>query len=232
MPAIAELARAQADRVEGIIDDGSFPLVLGGDDSVLLGCLLALRRRGSVGLLFVDGHTDFRDLSKSLAGEFSESDLWVVTGHGPDVVADLEGLRPLADPRSCVVYGHRDRADQLAQGSQDVYRQPMLVRNLAELRSAGIEDAARHAVAFLAGAGVDAAWLHIDADCLDDDVMPAVDWRDAGGMTPGELISLGRLLLESGLVVGMDVTIYNPGLDTSELTAGRLLADVIERILH
>ena len=232
LAAIAELARAQADRVEGIIDDGSFPLVLGGDDSVLLGCLLALRRRGSVGLLFIDGHTDFWDLSKSLAGEFSESDLWVVTGHGPDVVADLEGLRPLADPRSCVVYGHRDRADQLAQGSQDVYRQPMLVRNLAELRSAGIEDAARHAVAFLAGAGVDAAWLHIDADCLDDDVMPAVDWRDAGGMTPGELISLGRLLLESGLVVGMDVTIYNPGLDTSELTAGRLLADVIERILH
>ncbi len=232
LAAIAELAREQADRVERIIDDGSFPLVLGGDDSLLLGCLLALRRRGSVGLVFVDGHTDFWDLPKSLAGEFSESDLWVVTGHGPDVVANLEGLKPLADPRSCVVYGHRDRADQLAQGSEDVYRQPMLVRNLAELRSAGIQDAAHHGAAFLAAAGGDAVWLHIDADCLDDDVMPAVDWRDPGGMTPDELISLGRLLLESGLVAGMDVTIYNPGLDTSELAAGHLLADVIERILH
>ena len=108
----------------------------------------------------------------------------------------------------------------------------MLVRNLAELRSAGIDDAAHHAVAFLTGAGVDAAWLHIDADCLDDDVMPAVDWRDEGGMTAGELISLGRLLLESGLVTGMDVTIYNPGLDTSELTAGRVLVDVLEGILQ
>ena len=108
----------------------------------------------------------------------------------------------------------------------------MLVRNLAELRSAGIEDAAHHAVAFLTGAGVDAAWLHIDADCLADDVMPAVDWRDEGGMTPDELISLGRLVLESELVIGMDVTIYNPGLDTNDLTAGRLLADVIERILR
>ncbi len=232
LAAIAELSRELADQVERIIDDGSFPLVLGGDDSVLMGCLLALRRRGSVGLLFMDGHTDFWNLPKSLAGEFSESDLWVATGHGPDVVANLEGLRPLADPRACVVYGHRDRADQLAQGSEDVYHQPMLVRNLAELRSAGIEDAAHHALAFLAGAGVDAAWLHIDADCLDDDVMPAVDWRDEGGMTPDELISLGRLVLESGLVVGMSVTIYNPDLDTSELTAGRLLADVIERILR
>jgi arginase len=232
LQAIAKLAREQADRVGRILDEGSFPLVLGGDDSVLLGCLLALRRRGSVGLVFVDGHTDFWDLHKSLAGEFSESDLWVATGHGPDVVANLDGLRPLADPRACVIYGHRDRQDQLDQGSEDVYREPMLVRNLAELRSAGIEDAAHHAVAFLTGAGVDAAWLHIDADCLDDDVMPAVDWRDEGGMTPGELISLGRLLLESGLVTGMDVTIYNPGLDTRELTAGRVLVDVLEGILH
>ena len=108
----------------------------------------------------------------------------------------------------------------------------MLVRNLAELRSAGIEDAAHHAAAFLAGARVDAVWLHIDADCLDDDVMPAVDWRDPGGMTADELTHLSRLLLKTGLVVGMDVTIYNPGLDTSELTAGRLLTDIIGRVLR
>jgi len=75
LAAIAELAREQADRVEQIIDDGFFPLVLGGDDSVLVGCLLALRRRGSAGLLFIDGHNGFWDLPKSLAGEFSESDL-------------------------------------------------------------------------------------------------------------------------------------------------------------
>jgi hypothetical protein len=34
--------------------------------------------------------------------------------------------------------------------SQDVYREPMLVRNLAEVRAAGVEDAANHAAAFLA----------------------------------------------------------------------------------
>jgi arginase len=230
VPAIAALAGEQADRVGGILDDGGFPLVLGGDDSVLLGCLLALRRRGSAGLVLLDGHTDYWDLPDG-SGELSDSDLWVATGHGPDVIAGMEGLRPLAEPRACVVYGHRDRENQLETGSQDVYREPMLVRNLAELRAAGTPNAANHAAAFLSATGVDRVWLHLDADCLDDELMPAVDWRLAGGLSAAEVVELARPLVQSGLVAGMDVTIYNPSLDADGLPAGRVLLDVVTRIL-
>jgi len=229
--AIADLARQQANRVGQILDEDAFPVVLGGDDSVLLGNLLALRRRGSVGLMFLDGHTDFWDLAKTSTGELSDSDLWLATGNGPDVLANPEGLGPLVDPRACVIYGHRDRREQLETGSEDVYRQPMLVRNLAEVRSAGTEDASHHAIAFLAGAGVDRVWLHLDADCLDDALMPAVDWRLAGGMSPVEVVDLIRPLLEAHLLTGMDVTIYNPALDTSDLAAGRVLLEVLAAAL-
>jgi arginase len=228
--AAAALAREQADRVGEIVDDGGFPLVLGGDDSVLLGCLLALRRRGTAGLVLLDGHTDYWDLPDG-SGELSDSDLWIATGHGPDVIAGLEGLRPLVEPRACVVYGHRDRVNQLETGSQDVYREPMLVRNLAELRAAGIENAARHAAAFLSATGVDRVWLHLDADCLDDELMPAVDWRVAGGLSAAEVVALARPLVHSGLIAGMDVTIYNPSLDSDDLPAGRVLLDVVTGIL-
>ena len=230
VPAVAALAIEQADRVGEILDEGGFPVVLGGDDSVLLGCLLALRRRGSAGLMLLDGHTDFWDLPDG-TGELSDSDLWIATGHGPDVIADLEGRRPLVSPEACVVYGHRDRALQLRDGSQDVYREPMLVRNLGEIRAAGVEDAANNAAAFLAAAGVERVWLHLDADCLDDELMPAVDWRVPGGLTPDEVVGLARPLVSSGLITGMDVTIYNPALDTEELAAGRMLLDVVTSIL-
>ncbi|HYV16442.1 MAG TPA: arginase family protein [Conexibacter sp.] len=230
VPAVAALAIEQADRVCETLDEGAFPVVLGGDDSVLLGCLLALRRRGSAGLMMLDAHTDFWDLPDG-TGELSDSDLWIATGHGPDVIADLEGLRPLVSPEACVVYGHRDRALQLRDGSRDVYREPMLVRNLGEIRAAGVEDAANHAAAFLAAERLDRVWLHLDADCLDDAVMPAVDWRVQGGLTPGEVVGLARPLVSRGLIAGMDVTIYNPALDTEELTAGRVLLDVVAAIL-
>src|SRR5690349_11856791 len=165
--AVAALALEQADRVGEILDTGGFPVVLGGDDTVLLGCLLALRRHGSAGLVMLDGHTDYWDLPNG-TGELSDSDLWIATGHGPAVIADLEGRRPLAPPTACVVYGHRDRAQQLKDGSQDVYDEPMLVRSLAEIRAAGVPAAADHAAAFLGAAGVERVWLHLDADCLQD----------------------------------------------------------------
>jgi arginase len=230
VPAVAALALEQADRVGEILDGGGFPVVLGGDDSVLLGCLLALRRRGSAGLVLLDGHTDYWDLPDG-TGELSDSDLWIATGHGPDLIADLEGLRPLVRPEACVVYGHRDRAFQLESGSQDVYREPMLVRNLNEIRAAGVEDAANHAAAFLTAEAVDRVWLHLDADCLDDELMPAVDWRLDGGLTPTEVVSLARPLVQNGLVTGMDVTIYNPSLDSEDSAAGHVLLGVVESIL-
>jgi arginase len=112
-----------------------------------------------------------------------------------------------------------------------VYTEPMLVRNLSELRAAGMHEAASQAIAFLTAAGVEKVWLHLDADCLDDELMPAVDWRVAGGLSVTEAVSLARPLVRQGLIAGMDVTIYNPSLDTDDLAAGRVLVDVVAGIL-
>jgi Arginase family len=46
-----EYSRSLADQVEAILDNGEFPVVLGGDCSLLLGAMLALRRRGRYGVL-------------------------------------------------------------------------------------------------------------------------------------------------------------------------------------
>jgi arginase len=228
--AVAELASRQADGVAEILRTSSFPVVLGGDDSVLFGCGLALRRLGPAGLVLVDGHTDFWDPRKG-SGELSDSDLWLATGRGTSPLADLEGRGALFEDRACVVYGHRDREQQLAGESDDVYRTAMLVRNLGELRAAGMRTCAEHAIAFLAASGAERTWLHLDADCLADDVMPAVDWRQPGGLQPEEVVELTRPLVAGGHVVGLDVTIYNPRLDSPDHAAGRVLVDVLEAVL-
>jgi arginase len=45
--------------VAGVLQQGKFPLVLGGDCSNIIGIMLALRRVGRYGLFFIDGHADF-----------------------------------------------------------------------------------------------------------------------------------------------------------------------------
>jgi arginase len=81
---------------------------------------------------------------------------------------------------------------------------------------------------------VDGFWVHLDADVLDDEVMPAVDSRQPGGLSYAELIELLRVLLRSELAVGMQVTIFDPELDPTggiaeEFTSAIVAAFVREK---
>jgi arginase len=66
----------------------------------------------------------------------------------------------------------------------------------------------------------------VDADCLDDAIMPAVDFRVAGGLSWDELETVLRIALASGKAIGLEVAIYNPRLD-KDGSAGRGLTDVL-----
>ena len=105
--ALADYARALADEVGSLLSRGAFPIVLGGDCSILLGSLLALRRRGRYGLLFLDGHADFAHPSEDPAGEAASMDLALATGRGPKVVADIEDRGPLVRDDDVALLGYR-----------------------------------------------------------------------------------------------------------------------------
>ena len=102
-----------ADQIAAILDNGEFPVVLGGDCSLLLGAMLALRRRGRYGVLYIDGDADFYQPEVNpLRGAASASDFAFATGRGPDIVCDLEGRRPLVRDGDVAVLACRDAADR------------------------------------------------------------------------------------------------------------------------
>jgi arginase len=105
---IADYSVTLADAVGRTIDVAEFPVVLGGDCSIVLGCLLALRRRGRYGLLFIDGHADFYQADEEPNGEAASMDLALATGRGPAIVTNLEGRRPLVRDEDVVALGRRD----------------------------------------------------------------------------------------------------------------------------
>src|SRR5687768_10052177 len=80
---VCAFALRLADCIGSVLDLQRFPLVLGGDCSILLGPALALRRRGRFGLFFLDGHSDFYSPDTEPNGEVASMDLALVTGHGP-----------------------------------------------------------------------------------------------------------------------------------------------------
>ncbi|MBA9004168.1 arginase family protein [Thermomonospora cellulosilytica] len=218
---IARYSVRLADAVGDVLDRGRFPVVLGGDCSILLGNLLALRRRGRHGLLFLDGHTDFYQPAAEPAGEAASMELALATGRGPRLLTDLEGRGPLLRDEDVVAFGFRDTAESAQAGMQPLPPR-LYALDLDEVRAAGAATAARRAIDRLTAGASAGFWVHLDVDVLDDAVMPAVDYRLPGGLTWPELESVLRTALADERARGLDVTIFNPRLDPEGTIAVRL----------
>ena len=227
--AIAAWTPRLADAITRVIVEGEIPLILGGDCSILLGAMLALKRRGRFGLLFLDGHADFYQPEANPNGEAASMELAFATGHGPDLLTNLEGRGALVRVEDTVAFGFRDGDEQRQYGSQPLPPE-ILALDLATVRTMGVERAVTIALDRVAAPALDGFFIHLDADCLDDSIMPAVDYRLAGGFSWDEVSAILQRAIASGRVAGLEVTIYNPALD-SDGSAGRDLTDMLVRAL-
>jgi arginase len=219
-----------ADAVAFVLHKKRFPLVLGGDCSILIGSLLALRRLGTYGLFFIDGHADFYQPQASTTGEVADMDLAIVSGRGPNVLTNINGLKPLVRDQDVVVFGYRDAKQAASYGSQDVRDTKMHVFDLQYIRRTGtISAVASQAVEMMVNDELDGFWIHLDADVLDDSIMPAVDYRlGGGGLSFSELSELLKTVITSDRAVGMDITILNPRLDLDGSITRRFVSSLVQ----
>ena len=217
-----------ADRVASVIHNMRYPIVLGGDCSIVIGNLLALQRLGRYGLFFIDGHADFYQPEASLTGEVADMDLAIVSGRGPDILTDINNFKPLVRDKDIVLFGYRDREQAASLGSQDVRNTDINSFDLTYVKELGITNAASEAVEKLLQQNeLLGFWIHIDVDVLDDSIMPAVDYRLNGGLSFSELSELLKIIVASGRTVGMDITIFNPNLDSDGSIAYRFVSSIL-----
>lgn len=217
-----------AEALAPILEAGEVPLVLGGDCSVLPGALLALRRRGRYGLLYVDGHRDLLTPARSQHGAAAGMALALALGHGPESLVSLGGYRPLVDAHDVLVLGHRDLDRWYEPEVLREQREAMESVDVAGLRREGIENAVVARMGRLRASGIDGLWIHLDVDVLDPGLMPAVDCPEPGGLLADELVQVLDLACATGQVAGMHVTIYDPERDPDQ-RCGRLLVDILAR---
>ncbi len=223
---IADFTERLADRIARHLDRGEFPLVVGGDCSILLGAGLAMRRRrqdaGRHGLIFIDGHSDFRHAGNSeYVGAAAGEDLALVTGRGQGDLTNIDGLRPYFREEDVVVLGIRDvdeyRMDLKAAGIQ--------FRTVPQIRAEGPGRSAAWAYQELGE--VDGFWVHVDVDVLDPAAMPAVDAPDPGGIAFVELEQMIANLVERPTCLGVEVTVFDPDYDPD----GRYAAQVVDTVV-
>ena len=207
-----------ADRVAGFVQQGKFVVLLGGECSNLLGPALGLKRLGRYGVVYLDGHSDFRTVDNApYVGAAGGEALALVTGRGQADLTDLEGLGPYTRDADAVLLGIREDDEYAA----DAVKAGIPVWPALTIAQ-DVNAAAAGTLEHLERDELDGFWVHLDVDILDAEIMPAVDSPDPGGIDHEQLRALLRPLLAAPKCVGIDIGIFDPDLDPDGVYAAEL----------
>lgn len=225
--ALLEMVEAVYARVGAALRAGRFPLLYGGDCSVLLGAVPAIRDVcGTAGLLFVDGHEDATTMEGSTTGEAANMEVALLLGmtgaHAPE---PMRSRLPALRCESVAMLGQRDANYRSEIGVSSIADR-VLLHKADELRR-DPEQIAADSAAHVAGEAR-GWWLHVDLDVLDSTAFRACgaasDESMPEGLTWMQLTALTRAALRAGGCRGWSVGVYNADLDPDGRDALQIVA--------
>ncbi len=226
---------ALAELVERASARNQFPLVVGGDCSILLGALAGVRRAGPVSLIHVDGHSDFRhpgnyDPTATL-GAVAGMDLALATGRGEALMTDWPGVAsPLVPERQVIQIGEREGLSP-DFAWPDVKETAMTRIDVFAARQLGSQAVLDQTNATLGQEPGWPFWVHFDVDVLDQTIMPDVDTPGSPGIDLRDVTAILRSLVAAPHCRGMSVTIFDPDFDPTgglAVLLVHLLKDVLD----
>ncbi len=208
--AIVRFAGMQAKLIQTLAAPDKFLLAIGGDCSILIGHALGLKSKGRYGLFFLDGHTDYSWPGFSETGGAAGMDFAIVTGRGQDKLTDIGNRKPYFLPQDCLNAGNREYDPGYVAAIID---SGIPYTDLAQIRKTGMAAVAAGFLRYVEEEGLDGFWIHIDADVLNNEIMPAVDSPAVDGLWYDEWKAVLEPLLAHPKAVGMELTIIDPDLD-------------------
>lgn len=231
LPVIHRSCTLLADRVDRGLEAGEFPLVLGGDHSQAIGTISGLarywrRRRRSIGVVWVDAHTDMNTPDTSPTGNIHGMPLATLLGHGPPSLVAIAGAEPALRPENVAILGARDID---ATEAPLVKELGVRVYTMSELDSRGTSACVQEAFA-IASAGTVGVHLSFDLDGIDPDEAPGVGTAVPGGLTFRESHLICETACRTGKLLGLEMVELNPILDERNRT-GELAVWLVQSAL-
>ncbi len=205
IPANIEKSFDQISRgMSHVVEQGVFPVVLGGDHSIGYPTVRGLAPwvDGNIGIIHFDRHVDTQE--RDLDERMHTTPWFHATNipNAPAVNLVQIGIGGWQAPRAGVKVG-RERGTTIV--------------TIGDVEREGVEKVAEVALE-LAWKGARAVYLSFDIDVIDAGFVPGTGWPEPGGLLPREALRLVRLVSEQGLV-GMEVVECSPPYDHAEQTS-------------
>ncbi len=206
-----------AEKVESVVKDGNFPLVLGGDHSIAIGTLAGLASSyDNLGVIWYDAHADMNTSETSPSGNIHGMPLAVCIGLGDERLVNLHSQGAKVIPENIVIIGARD----VDPGERVLIKERGIkVFTMHEIDKNGMSSVMQDAIAYLKSREVDGVHLSLDLDGLDPLYTPGVGTPVAGGISYRESHLAMEMLEESGMITSAEFVEVNPILDVENKTA-------------
>jgi arginase len=219
--AITDVCRDIARLTRAALEQGRFPMLLGGDHSLAAGSVAGAAafhaaRDERIGVIWIDAHADLNTPGSSRSGNVHGMPLAHLLGHGDSALANVAGVRPAVRAGNVAIVGLRDADDAEREHIAKWKLRALTMRSIDER---GVRSVMEEAIG-VASDGTVGIWVSFDLDCLAPEAAPGVGTAVPGGMTYREAHLAMEMLADTGRIIGIDLVEVNPVLDEHNRTAG------------
>lgn len=217
---IKDVCADLAQRVQGILEAGEMPIILGGDHSVAMGSITGFsaycrQRNETPGLIWFDAHADMNRPETTPSGNIHGMPLAVVLGYGAPELVNLGGFTPKLIPEFCVHVGARD----VDAGERELIRELGLrFITMREIDERGMSACMDEAIAIASRASGGYA-VTFDVDALDPGDAPGSGTLVRGGLSYREAHLAMEKISDAGGMRSLEVVEINTALDVNNKTA-------------
>ncbi len=221
------------DTIDGLRQEGLFPIVLAGDHSTAAGTICGIKQANPekrLGVIWIDAHADFHSPYTTPSGNMHGMPLAMVTAidneecEQNDVEEEVEALwermkkiggrGPKVAPSDIVFVGVRD-----TEGPEDHILDQHGIKNFKteEVNAKGVETVAKEALELLKDC--DQIYISFDVDSLDTSISVGTGTPVPNGLSKEQAFHLNRELIKDKRVCCWEIVEVNPTLDTENKMA-------------
>ncbi|MBE0571627.1 MAG: arginase [Ignavibacteriaceae bacterium] len=225
-----------AEKVEKVLEKGSFPLCIGGDHSMALGTISGIasyckKRKLRLGVIWIDAHSDMNTDETSPSGNIHGMPLAALLGLGCDELVNFLGFSPKLHPENCALIGIRsiDEAEKL-----NIMKLKVPIYTMNDIDKLGIHRIIAKVLKQFREK-IDHIHISFDVDSVDPLVAPGVGTPIPGGLSYREAHLLMETIAECGCMSSLEIAEVNPILDhknqSAVFTAELIASSMGQRIL-
>lgn len=228
---IVDACTEMAGRVEEILKNDEFPLMLGGDHSIVMGSLAGIhawckKQNLKLGVLYVDAHGDFNTTETTLSGNIHGQCLAASAGYGLKELVNIYESERKVNPENICFVGCRD----LDPGEKKLMHEAgVTVFTVSDIDRMGFAEVVKKVKLFFK-TRVDVVHISFDMDALDPSIAPGTGVPVPGGMVYREALILMEEMAALNMVKSMEIVEVNPILDNRNSTA-QMAVNLAARLL-